>query len=176
MRAELETAYMRRTTIAAFSFASLVLMVSCAPQQPNIKDVEGPPTFTQSISQAPTVPLCELIRDFDTYEKGIVRTTAVLFSTIENTYLIDPACRDENSAIWTEFDPSYVYTDAALKERLNQLLCPESPCGTGTAQVTVVGRFDGPADGPYGHLSNYRCRFSVIRLERAETVQLPPRL
>ena len=160
---------MRRTLTAAFSLAGLLLLVGFLAQQPNIKDVTGPPTLTQSISQAPTVPLCELIRDFDTYDKGIVRTQAMLFTNMENTYLFDPACRDGNTAVWAEFDPSYVYTDDALKERLDQLLCPESPCPTGTAQVTVVGRFDGPADGPYGHLSSYRFRFSLIRLEQAET-------
>ena len=165
---------MRSTLTAAFCLAGLLLFVGCLPQQPNIKDVTGPPTLTQSIRHAPTIPLCELIRDFDTYDNGIVRTQAMLFTNMENTYLFDPACRDGNTAVWAEFDPSYVYTDDALKERLDQLLCSESPCPIGVAQVTVVGRFDGPGNGPYGHLSNYRFRLSLIRLEQAEAAQLPP--
>ncbi len=165
---------MRRTPTAALFLAGLVLMVSCLPHQPSIKDVEGPPTFTLTINRAPTIPLCELIRDSETYDKEIVRTQAVFFSNMENTFLFDPACRDGNTAIWTEFDPSYVYTDQALKEKFDQLLCPEAPCPRGTAQVTVVGRFEGPADGPYGHLGGYRFKFSLIRLEQAEFAQLPP--
>ncbi len=95
----------------------------------------------------------------------------MFFRNMENAYLYDPACSGEASYIWTELDPSYAHSDDALKKKLDQLLCPSQPCPTGKAQVTVVGRFEGPATSPYGHLDGYRFRFSLIRLEQANEAQ-----
>jgi len=163
---------MKRTPeTAALFFTALFLPVSCITQEPQLKDIEGPPSYSSTIKQAPTVPFCELIRDSARYDKGIVRTQATFFRNMENAYLFDPACGDENAYIWVEFDPAYGYTDDALKKKLDQLLCPSQPCPIGRAQVTVVGRFEGPDGGPYGHLNDYRFRLSFIRLEHADVAQ-----
>jgi len=163
----------RTLTIPVLSFAALFLLVSCVTQEPQLKDIQGPPTYASTIKQAPTVPFCELIRDSPRYDKGIVRTQGIFFRNMENAYLFDPACGGENANIWVEFDPAYVYTDDALKKKLDQFLCPSQPCPIGRAQVTVVGRFEGPSTGPYGHLNGYRFRFSLIRLEQADVAQSP---
>jgi hypothetical protein len=163
---------MKRTpTTAALIFIALVLPVSCITQEPQLKDIQGPPSYPSTIKQAPTVPFCELIRDSARYDKSIVRTQAIFLRNMENAYLYDPTCAGENSYVWAEFDPAYVYTDEALKKNFEQLLCPTQPCPIGRAQITVVGRFEGPGGGPYGHLNDYRFRFSFIRLEQAETAQ-----
>lgn len=163
---------MKRTpTTAALFFTALFLPASCVTQEPQLKDVQGPPSYSSTIKQAPTVAFCELIRDSARYDKSIVRTQATFFRNMENAYLSDPSCAHENAYVWAEFDPAYVYTDDALKKKFEQLLCPTQPCPTGRAQITVVGRFEGPSGGPYGHLNDYRFRFSFIRLEQADMGQ-----
>jgi hypothetical protein len=159
------------TTTAALSFAALFLLASCVTQEPQSKDIEGPPSFSSTIKKAPTVPFCELIRDSAHYDKEIVRTQAIFFRNMENAYLYDPKCGGENAYIWAEFDPTYVYTEDAMKKKFDQLLCPAQPCPVGRAQVNVVGRFEGPSGGPYGHLDGYRFRFSLMRLEQAEAAE-----
>lgn len=132
--------------------------------------MEWPPSLSGAIEKAPTVPFCELLRNSAQYDKMIVRTQATFFRNMENQTLEASGCVSENPYVWVEFDPAYVYTEEAIKSKFQQSLCPSQPCPTGTARVTVVGRFDGPEDGPYGHLDGYRLRFSVIRLETVEPI------
>jgi hypothetical protein len=62
---------MKRTPkTAALFFAALFLPASCITQEPQLKDIEGPPSYSSTIKQAPTVPFCELIRDSSRYDKG----------------------------------------------------------------------------------------------------------
>jgi hypothetical protein len=71
-----------------------------------------------------------------------------------------------------EFDPAYVYTDEAVKKALAKALQPKPPYMDGKARVTAVGRFDGPNNSGYGHLSGYRFRFTIIRIEQVSAVTL----
>jgi hypothetical protein len=114
-----------------------------------------------------------MIRDPESYDQQVIRTQAVYFRNMENQRLEDASCPNKDRNVWVEFTPSYVYTDEALKKKLDETLCATSPCPTGRARVTVVGRFDGPDEGPYGHLDEYRFRFSVIRLEKVDQAEAP---
>lgn len=151
--------------------AALLLLSGCASHEPSLADILGPPSYSSTIQRAPTIPFCELIRASARFDKQVVRTQAIFFRNMENAYLYDPACSGEPAYIWVELDPAYAYTDETLKKKLDQLLCPSQPCPTGRVQVTVAGRFDGPATGPYGHLDDYRFRFSLMRLEQADKLQ-----
>jgi len=171
---ELEKGLMRKPTpipVALF-FTLLCVVSSCVTHEPQLKDITGPPTYASTIKQAPIVPFCELIRDSARYDNRIVSTQAIFFRNMENSYLYDPSCEDDNGYVWAEFDPSYVYTDDALKKKFDELLCPTQPCPIGRAHVTVVGRFEGPDRGPYGHLDGYQLRFSLIHLQQADTAQM----
>lgn len=149
-------------------------MATCTRQMP-FKDHQGSPTsIASSVEKAPTVSFCDLIRDPEHYDQKTVRTEAVFFRNMENAVLYDRKCEGADMYVWLEFDPAYVYSDDAVKKRLEQALCTAQPCKIGRARVTVVGRFEGPGAGPYGHLDSYRFRFSLIRLEQAEADEQSP--
>lgn len=163
----------KRTPItAALLITLLCLFYGCATHETQLKELNDPPSYSSTIKQAPTVPFCELIRDSARYDNGIVSTQAIFVRNMENEYLYDPSCESGNAYVWTEFDPSYVYTDDTLKKKFDEMLCPTQPCPVGRVHVTVVGRFEGPAQGPYGHLDGYHLRFSLIRLQQADTTQV----
>ncbi|MFN2491626.1 MAG: hypothetical protein ABR501_01920 [Pyrinomonadaceae bacterium] len=141
-------------------------------QELTIRDIEGPPTMASSVEQASVVSLCDLIRSPARYDKLIVRTHAIMHVDRENEFLYDPTCEKENPApVWVDFDPSYVYSDEKLKQRLTELIRPRLSVPSRTARVTVVGRFEGPSGGPYGHLDGYLSRLSIMRLEQAEEAE-----
>lgn len=152
-------------------FTPLLLVAHCTTHEQRLKSIEGPPSFLSTIATAPTVAFCDLMRDPDSYDQQVIRTRAVFFRNLENQRLEDPACPNEAGYVWVEFTPSYVHTDEALKKKLHETVCAGAPCPAGRARVIVVGRFDGPSEGPYGHLDEYRFRFSVIRLEQVDQVE-----
>jgi hypothetical protein len=158
---------MKPNTMLAMVCAVAFVIAGCA-HEPQLSDINGPPSYASTIANAPAVELCDLIRSPDRYDGQVVRTQAVYFRNMENQRLEDPACNTENAFVWVEFEPSYVYTDKSLEKRLQETLCPSVPCPIGRARVTMVGRFEGPQHGPFGHLDDYRFRFSVIRLEAVE--------
>ena len=134
-----------------------------------MKDIQGPPSMEDTVAKAPTVSWCEMVRDSQHYDKQVVRTRALLHVDHENQFLYDSNCENEAAApVWVEFDPSYVYSDEKLRRRLTEIIRPTRERSAGTAAVVVVGRFEGPAGGPYGHLDGYHSKFSIIRLEQAE--------
>jgi len=160
-----------RHTILTLIYAALLFVASCTIHEPQLKDIEGPPSFSSTIAKAPTVQFCDLISDPDRYDGQVVRTQAIYFRNMENQRLEDLACGNEGAFVWVEFNPSYVYTDEALKKKLQDVLCPSQPCPIGRARVTVVGRFHGPREGPYGHLGEYHFRFSLLRLEKVDPAE-----
>jgi hypothetical protein len=152
---------------ALFSFSQ------CAIQEPKLKDVEGPPTMSSTVNEAPMVSFCELVRNPAHYHKSVVRTRALLRVDRENEVLYEPECDSPENHVWAEFDPSYVYSDQQLKEKLGELLRRKAAKPTRTVQVTIVGRFEGSDGKGYGHLDGYRYRFSIIRIEQADPVVSP---
>ena len=150
-----------------FAVILLSLFSRCTVHEPSPKDLEGPPTMSSSVENAPVVSFCDLVRHAAQYDKMVVRTRAILRRDQENQSLDDPGCEGADAA-WVDFDPSYVYSDEKLRRRLTELIRPRASKPVGVALVTVVGRFEGPAGGPYGHLDGYRSKFSIFRLEQAE--------
>lgn len=153
----------------SLSLLSLMFLMQCTNREPSVKDVEGPPTMSSSVEKAQEVPFCDLIWNPANYDKTIVRTNALLHRNQENEFLDDPKCGAmADGSVWVTFDSSYVYSDEKVRQRLIELIRPKPNAPTGTARVTVVGRFDGPTGGPYGHLDGYRFSFAIIRLERVQ--------
>jgi len=63
-------------TTAALFFTALFLPASCVSKETQLKDLQGPPSYSSMIKQAPTVAFFELIRDSARYDKSIVRWDA----------------------------------------------------------------------------------------------------
>jgi hypothetical protein len=153
----------------SFGLMLLLFLSQCTKREPSVKDVEGAPAMSEAVENAQEVSFCELIRNPDHYDNAIVRTKALIHRNQENQFLDDSQCDvKEGGRVWVTFDSSYDYSDENLKLQLTQLIRPKPGAPTGTARVTVVGRFDGPDRGPYGHLDGYVLRFAIIRLERVE--------
>lgn len=149
----------------------LVSLTACSRHEPTVKDIEGPPTMSSSVEKAPDVAYCDLIRSPNLYDKLIIRTNAIMHVDRENEFLYDQKCEIESvGPTWADFDPSYVYSDEKLKQRLTEILRPRVSMPSRTALVRVVGRFEGPKGGPYGHLDGYPSRFSIMRLESVSEV------
>ena len=150
----------------------LICFSGCATREPTLKDIEGPPTMTSSVQQAREVSFCDLVRSPGRYDKSIIRTKAVMHVDRENEFLYDPQCdKGIASPVWADYDPSYIYSDVRVRQRLTELIRPRLSQPSRSAQVTVVGRFEGPDGGPYGHLDGYPSRFSIMRIEQAEVTQ-----
>jgi hypothetical protein len=153
----------------SFGLILLLFLTQCTKREPSVKDVEGPPVMSEAVQRAQDVSFCELIRNPKHYDNLIVRTEALIHRNQENEFLDDTRCDvEEGGRVWATFETSYEYSDENLKRQLIELIRPKPGIPTGTARVTVVGRFDGPDRGPYGHLDGYTLRFAVIRLERVE--------
>jgi hypothetical protein len=125
-------------------------------------------TFLQpnALAKPPTVDLCELVRNPTSFHNKIVRTNALLFSNAENTAFYDSACPAKS--IWVEYDSSYVAEDDPMKRKFEREPCLTRPlCNV---RVTAVGLFQGPSEGPYGHLDGYEFQFKIMRIESVEPV------
>src|SRR5882724_2001771 len=145
-----------------------ICLTHCSTHEPNLKDVEGPPRMSETVKQAQTVQWCDLVHNPERYEQQVVRTRALYYRDHENTSLYERECDNERSTpVWAVNDPSYVYSDERIRQRFVELIRPTGTSSSGTAMVTVVGKFE-TGGGPYGHLGGYHSQFSIIRLEEAE--------
>lgn len=146
----------------------LLVLTQCTFHEPTVRDVEGPPTMAASVNQARQVSYCDLIRNPAHYDKAILRTNALLHRNQENEFFDDPQCEfAESGSVWVTFDSSYIYSDETLRRRLIEMIRPKPSAPTGTARVTVVGRFEAQG-GPYGHLDGYSFKFEIMRVEQVE--------
>lgn len=123
----------------------------------------------QQGSNPPTVDFCYLVRNPGIHNQPI-RTRAILHRDPENVALYDPNCDDKTTYTWAEYDESLV-SSSEDRKKLEKALCQSSPCRTGEARVTVVGQLSGPYENGYGHLNDYRFRFSIVRVEQAEALK-----
>lgn len=145
------------------------VLIQCKNRQSKVPELEWPPSLSAAIEQAPTVAYCDLVRDPARFNNAIVRTEAVFNKNLENSVFRDQTCKD--SLTWVEFDSAYVYADETLKNKFVELACLKQARCNGRAQVTAVGRFEGPSESGYGHLGCCPFRFSIMRIEKAEPVQ-----
>lgn len=150
------------------SLVILSSLIQCGGRESNVQELEWPPALSAAVEKAPTVPYCELIKSPTRFTNGIVRTEALFYKNLENTVFYDPTCKGNST--WVEFDPAYLYTDDALKNKFEELGCLRRQRCDGKARVTAVGRFEGPNEDGYGHLGCCPYRFSIIRIENADAV------
>lgn len=143
-------------------------LVQCGGRESKVPELEWPPALSTAVEKAPTIPYCELIQNPTRFNNEVVRTEALFYKNLENTIFYDPTCKGNST--WVEFDPAYLYTDAALKNKFEELGCLRRQRCDGKARVTAVGRFEGPNEDGYGHLGCCPYRFSIIRIENAEAV------
>jgi len=116
------------------------------------------------------VKFCELVGKPEQYRNKTFRTEAIFYADHENTALYSTECLEAGKYVWTDFDPSYQYSNESVKQKFNELRCPQRPCPSGKAKLSVVGRFEGPIQQGYGHLNAYRFRFVIMRIISAEAV------
>jgi hypothetical protein len=56
-----------------------------------------------------------------------------------------------------------------MKRKFEQEPCLTRPlCNV---RVTAIGLFQGPSEGPYGHLDGYKFRFKIMRIEASSPLQ-----
>jgi hypothetical protein len=146
----------------------LAIMATGCGRQPSEKDLEVPPSLSSVVERASTVDFCTLVRNSGRYDRQVVRTKAMFFRDMENAYVYDRSC-DQNAYVWVELDPAYTYSKAEVKKKFEQIYCSKPPCSN-SKTVTIVGRFEGPSSGSYGHLDGYRYRLSIMRIEGVEEV------
>ena len=155
--------------LSSLSLAAALSLIRCTSREPKAPQLEWPPALSAAVEKAPTVYLCELVNKPDHFDKQVVRIKALFAKNLENEFFYDSTCSD--SYVWVEFDPAYQYSDDLLKKKFEQIACLRKSRCDGKALVTVVGRFDGPKAGPYGHLDSYTYRFSIIRLEDVQPAE-----
>ena len=149
------------------------------------------PQHTKSVHPAqatviPTVDYCELLRDPASYDKKIIRLTALYVRGFEVAAFEHPQC-DEARSVWVEFDQSEPScTDKKITKAMQAIFNPprkrkrgiiEIP-GPARAALSAVGRFEGPRPGipvgtegrriftGHGHLSHYKYKFVVQCVEQ----------
>ena len=151
---------------------SLLVLIRYRSASPKAEDMEWPPSLSIIVEKAPMVGFCELVSNPARYNNKIVRTEAVFWSNKENVALYSLDCDDPNKNAWAEFDESYVYTNESVQKKLVEVLCPRTQCPVSKAVVGIVGRFEWPNEQGYGHLNDYRFRFSIMRVEKAEPLTI----
>lgn len=162
-----------KSYLAIVGLVLLIVAVNasrCGSPEPKPGDLEVPPSLSGLVDKAPNVSFCELINKPEQYNNKVVRTDAIFYGDHENDVLYSSECNDTKRDAWADFDPSYDYSDESVKKKFSDLRCPRSPCPSGRAKVTVVGRFEGPNQEGYGHLNAYRFRLVIMRIVKAEKV------
>ena|SRR2546421_3159952 len=114
-----------------------------------------------SAAEISTVTFCDLLKNPLLYDQKMVRTKAIFRRAGEEgaeLYCID--CLDVGK-VWPDFDESF---DSNTKPKIAKNLERER-----TVSVVVVGKFYGTGNG-YGHLNQYKFKFLIMRMEKADIV------
>ena len=125
---------------------------------------------TQHAPSPPTVEFCYLVRNAGQFRDTMIRTQAILHRDPENVALYDSNCDDKTTHTWVEYDESLISRNEDRK-KLEEALCQRTPCRSGEARVSVIGKLSGPYEEGYGHLNDYRFRFSILQVEQAEVLR-----
>ena len=120
------------------------------------------------VNSAQSVSFCELIANPEQYRNKVIQTEAILYSDQENSALYSPDCVGPEKYVWANFEPGYQYRDESVKRKFKDVDCPIPRCPSVETKVTVDGRFEGPSEQGYGHMSSYRFRFVIVRIVSAE--------
>ena len=117
----------------------------------------------------PTVTLCELVYNPDSFDGKEVRLRATYLSNMKVATFADHNCMAKDKRIWVEFDGISIKASAPpeLFERVEeQIFCGE--CGGDNkwreTEMLVTGIFNGDDIG-HGRLGKYRFMMTVKRVE-----------
>jgi hypothetical protein len=102
------------------------------------------------------IQYCDLVNHSSQFENKIIRVRGVYSVSMEDSSLGDPRCSTEGSSTWVVSHP-YSGFDEALKAA--------KIWRDDRAEVVLLGKFFGPRDEGYGHLSCYRYQFAVMKVE-----------
>lgn len=115
------------------------------------------------IPEAEKVAFCDLVSSPQLYNRKIVRTQASAVATSELAFLYDASC--DSKEPWIDFEFENDQASKTLGPLLDRSLGKDKPR---RANITVVGRFDGPSKEGYGHLNSFRFHFLIMAVEKAE--------
>ncbi|MGI8734507.1 MAG: hypothetical protein ACR2LM_14535 [Pyrinomonadaceae bacterium] len=107
-------------------------------------------------SNLPVAEYCDVVRDSARHSDQIVRVRGKYFFNMENSALYDPACRNEDSWTWVDYEPYSNFEDARRSAGLRRAV---------EAEVVFLGKWSGPSAEGYGHLNGYRYKLSVFKVE-----------
>lgn len=151
----------------SISVISLTLAECGSPSAtiPAPPPVERPTPGT--IPEAESVAFCDLVSSPQLYNQKMVTTRAVAaVMTSEVGFLYDPKCNSKDA--WMDYE----YENDQASEVTNAFLRRNGGKNEARrANVTIVGRFDGPSKTGYGHLSTLRFHFLIMAVEKAEAVR-----
>jgi len=143
-----------------FGFVLFLLAFALfSPWQQGGRVKETPPTEAKT----PAVSYCELVRNPEKYDRKQVRTQATYRYGFEWSELYCLDCLKEGN-VWVEFESSF---KACTKSSIARNVGDNGFVGR-TVNLIVVGTFY--SGGNYGHMGEYRFKFVVNCLERAEVV------
>jgi hypothetical protein len=129
--------------------------------------------------QVPTVSFCDLARNPSRYDGKTVRVRATLIRNhiggvdCCDPFLTDLSCYGDDTIMVAKVDPSYRW-DAEILRAFDSISSKRDDQGNSRADVTVVGRYDGPTGIGYGNLNWARSQFVIMRYEQVKPVN--PRL
>jgi hypothetical protein len=104
----------------------------------------------------PVAEYCDVVRNSARHSDQIVRVRGKYFFNMENSALYDPACRNDDSWTWVDYEPYSNFEDARRAAGLRPAV---------EAQVVFLGKWSGPSAEGYGHLNGYRYKLSLLRVE-----------
>jgi hypothetical protein len=132
-------------------------LTPCA-SPPNYELVSVPCTAPDLslFAKMPVIAYCHLIRDPVHYDNKIVRVRGIFSMGTETSVIEDPVCRSENAWTWVFSEPYSHFDDALSAADIRR---------GDSAEVVFLGKFSGPNDEGFGHLSGYRYQFSVMKVE-----------
>jgi photosystem II stability/assembly factor-like uncharacterized protein len=116
-------------------------------------------------SAAQTVRLCDLIARPEFYRNKVVRVDTMAVATFELSFMYDADCAWPKPGVDLGFDSE----ETSLK--VTPLLdFSRGRNAERRAYVMLVGRFEGPRRGGYGHLGGFEFRFTASEVLKVEPV------
>jgi hypothetical protein len=116
-----------------------------------------------------TLTLCELLANPKAHDLKVIRVRAVLNVSDGDRSLYDPACLTMEPMVGVVPDPSLHYDPrGGIPEKYYDLVKSDIDTKSAGAQMTMVGRFEGPNFLKDGRLSRFQHQFILMRIEAAE--------
>lgn len=140
-----------------------------------------------SVSEIPTVSLCDLFSKPADYNGRKVRVRALYNIGFEWVYFDDPSCKEyavkstpfwTGNLVWAEFDESVVSaTEPAVYDKFKKarsFCCPDE-WRTRQTEMVVTGKFFAADEKGYGHHGRYALKLVVDKVEEVgETKETKP--